>query len=153
VLEQWKNFLDKYSSSIDLQSAGLSREIENIIRRAEFKIVKNLKDRGEVRRIIEQEVDKLTKNYVTLLDYTAAPRPSGLAYFQLAEKYKTPLIYIFHDWMTGKSSLCWEIGRKELEEELAFMTPDKERREELKSIVEGIKGERKTRIKEKELTR
>jgi DNA-binding Lrp family transcriptional regulator len=151
VQKKWDDFLDKYESTIGTVSNY--RQIKEIMDKAKFKMIKDLEDRSEVRKMMEQEVDRLTKEYITILDCTAGPRPAGWAYIQLAEKYKTPLIYVFYDRMTGGLSLRWEIGQKELEEGLAFMIPDKERREKLKNMIEGIKGKRKTRMKEKELTR
>ncbi len=62
------------------------------------------------RRILD-----LTRRYITILDCTSGTRPAGIAYYAIADKLKTPLIYVYADekriyWLKNRRTLITELN-------------------------------------------
>lgn len=63
-------------------------------------------------QLIEQQVEpilvELMKEYAVIVDCTSGTRPAGIAYYRLASKWSTPLIYVYEQkltWLTSKEDL------------------------------------------------
>jgi len=60
-------------------------------------------DIDSVRRKAEQRLKILLKDHIVIIDCTSATKPATIAYYELAQIYQTPLIYIYE----GKKELKW----------------------------------------------
>nr|MDO8080303.1 hypothetical protein [Candidatus Freyarchaeota archaeon] len=46
---------------------------------------------------VEAKLPDLVRNYVLIMDCTAATFPTTIAYYKLADRHKVPLIYVYWD--------------------------------------------------------
>lgn len=81
-----------------------------------------VKEMNNIESVMEKMAPKITelnKNFITILDCTSGLRPAGIAYYALAEKLKTPLIYAYLDekriyWLKTRQHLLHELGMGEV---------------------------------------
>jgi DNA-binding transcriptional ArsR family regulator len=67
-------------------------------------------DIDAIKNKVRQQLKILIKDHVVILDCTSATKPATIAYYELANQYLTPLIYIYEP--TGV--LKWLISRQDL---------------------------------------
>lgn len=67
-----------------------------------------------VQRRVLPQLESLLKNYIVIMDCTSATKPATIAYYQLAQTYLTPLIYLYEE--TGE--LKWLISKETIKEKL-----------------------------------
>jgi len=60
-------------------------------------------DIDSVKRKAEQRLKILLKDHIVIIDCTSATKPATIAYYELAQTYQTPLIYIYEE----KRKLKW----------------------------------------------
>ncbi|MEM2498285.1 MAG: hypothetical protein QXK12_08840 [Candidatus Nezhaarchaeales archaeon] len=69
-------------------------------------------------QLIEQQVEPiltgLMKEYTVIVDCTSGTRPAGIAYYRLASKWSTPLIYVYEQ----RQKLAWLISREDLKQRI-----------------------------------
>lgn len=74
-------------------------------------------DVDAVKKSIEPQLESLLKEYIVILDCTSATKPATIAYYELAQKYCTPLIYVYEEtrklsWLISKDTLKTKFGIK-----------------------------------------
>jgi len=67
-------------------------------------------DIDSVKNKVQQELDHLLRDYVIVTDCTSATKPATIAYYELAQIYQMPLIYIYEEqrklkWLKTKEAL------------------------------------------------
>jgi len=72
-------------------------------------------DIDSVKNKVRQQLQILLKDYVVILDCTSATKPATIAYYELANQYLIPLIYIYEPikslkWLISKQELLRRIG-------------------------------------------
>ncbi|MEM1589649.1 MAG: hypothetical protein QW175_04460 [Candidatus Bathyarchaeia archaeon] len=98
VIGEWK---DGISPEIKITWETLSEE--------------ELNDIDKVEEFIKPKIIELMKNYILIMDLTSGPRTAGLAYYELADQFKIPLIYVYYPkkrlrWLISKEKLMKEVG-------------------------------------------
>jgi len=68
---------------------------------------------------VKPQLEGLLRDYVVILDCTSATKPATIAYYELAQTYLTPLIYVYEE--TGQ--LKWLVDREGLESQLGLNIP------------------------------
>lgn len=76
---------------------------------------KELSDIDKVEEKIRPEIIKLMKDYILIMDLTAARKLAGIAFHKVAFQFKVPLIYVYEPekrlrWLISKEDLAEEIG-------------------------------------------
>jgi len=69
-----------------------------------------------VKRKVSPQLESLLRNYIVIMDCTSATKPATIAYYELAQTYLTPLIYIYEE--TGE--LKWLISKETIKEKLGI---------------------------------
>jgi DNA-binding transcriptional ArsR family regulator len=69
-----------------------------------------------VKRKVSPQLESLLRNYLVIMDCTSATKPATIAYYELAQTYLAPLIYIYEE--TGE--LKWLISRESIKEKLGI---------------------------------
>lgn len=69
-----------------------------------------ISDIDAIKRKIEPQLESLLKDFLVILDCTSATKPATIAYYELAQKYLAPLIYVYEPvrklkWLISKQSL------------------------------------------------
>lgn len=72
-------------------------------------------DIDEVKKRVTPQLEILLKDYVVILDCTSATKPATIAYYELANQYLVPLVYIYEPvrslkWLISKETLLRRIG-------------------------------------------
>ena len=67
-------------------------------------------DIDSVKRRAEQRLKSLLKDHIVIIDCTSATKPATIAYYELAQTYQTPLIYIYEEkkelkWLKSKQTI------------------------------------------------
>jgi hypothetical protein len=76
-------------------------------------------DIDSVKKKAEQRLKSLLKDHIIIIDCTAATKPATIAYYELAQTYQTPLIYIYEE----KRKLKWLKAKQTIK---AIILPEKE---------------------------
>ncbi|MCS7119657.1 MAG: type IV toxin-antitoxin system AbiEi family antitoxin domain-containing protein [Candidatus Bathyarchaeota archaeon] len=74
-------------------------------------------DVDAVKEKIEQQLISLIKQFNVIMDCTSATKPATIAYYELAQKYKVPLIYIYEE----NVQLKWLISKEEIAKTLTYI--------------------------------
>jgi len=75
-------------------------------------------DIDAIKQKVKPQLEDLLRDYVVILDCTSATKPATIAYYELAQTYLTPLIYVYEE--TGR--LKWLVDREVLESQLGINT-------------------------------
>jgi len=67
-----------------------------------------------IQKKVRPQLEGLLRDYVVILDCTSATKPATIAYYELAQTYLTPLIYVYEDTKQLKWLLSRETIRKRL---------------------------------------
>jgi len=67
-----------------------------------------------VKQKVLPQLESLLRDHIVIMDCTSATKPATIAYYQLAQTYLTPLIYIYEE--TGE--LKWLISKKTIKTKL-----------------------------------
>jgi DNA-binding transcriptional ArsR family regulator len=67
-------------------------------------------DVDAVKKSVEPQLESLLKEYIVILDCTSATKPATIAYYELAQTYCVPLIYVYEEtkqlkWLISKDTL------------------------------------------------
>jgi hypothetical protein len=67
-------------------------------------------DIDSVKRKAEKVLQSLLKDHLVIIDCTSATKPATIAYYELAQTYQTPLIYIYEEkkklkWLKDKQAI------------------------------------------------
>lgn len=67
-------------------------------------------DIDEVKKRVRPQLEILLKDYVVILDCTSATKPATIAYYELAQEYYTPLVYVYEPikqlkWLISKDTI------------------------------------------------
>ncbi len=68
----------------------------------------------EVKRKVLPQLESLLRNYLVIMDCTSATKPATIAYYELAQTYLIPLIYIYEE----TKELKWLISKETIEKKL-----------------------------------
>ena len=63
---------------------------------------------------VRPQLEALLRDYVVIVDCTSATKPATIAFYDLAQEYLTPLIYIYEE----RRKLIWLISRERIKREL-----------------------------------
>ncbi|MEM3056923.1 MAG: hypothetical protein QW639_06825 [Candidatus Bathyarchaeia archaeon] len=74
-------------------------------------------DIDSVKEKIQRRWELLSKKYILILDCTSATKPATISYYELAQEYQIPLIYIYDPmlklkWLKSKETIEKEIMSK-----------------------------------------
>lgn len=69
-------------------------------------------------------LEELLKKNIVIMDCTSAVKPATLAFYEIAQQYYVPLIYVYEP----SKELKWLISKRKLREKLGFPAPTKEKR-------------------------
>lgn len=69
-----------------------------------------------IKRKVRPQLESLLKDYLVILDCTSATKPATLAYYELAQQYLVPLIYVYEPikrlkWIVSRQSLLDKLVR------------------------------------------
>ncbi|MEM2703056.1 MAG: winged helix-turn-helix domain-containing protein [Candidatus Bathyarchaeia archaeon] len=67
-----------------------------------------------VKRKVLPQLESLLRNYIVIMDCTSATKPATIAYYEIAQTYLIPLIYIYEE----TKELKWLISRETIKEKL-----------------------------------
>ncbi|MBS7657683.1 MAG: hypothetical protein QW487_02220 [Candidatus Bathyarchaeia archaeon] len=67
-----------------------------------------------VKNKVQKQLEDLLKDYIVIIDCTSATKPATIAYYELAQTYQTPLIYIYEE----KRKLKWLNSKQTIQEAL-----------------------------------
>ncbi len=72
-------------------------------------------DIDSVKRKILPQLTGLLKEYIVIMDCTSATKPATIAYYELAQTYYAPLIYIYEEtkklkWIISKETIVKQLG-------------------------------------------
>lgn len=67
-------------------------------------------DIDSVKKKVIPQLESLLRDYIVILDCTSATKPATIAYYELAQTYYTPLIYIYEEtrqlkWLISKETI------------------------------------------------
>lgn len=71
-------------------------------------------DIDAVKKKIKPQLDSLLKDYIVFMDCTSATKPATIAYYELAQQYHTPLLYVYEE----KRKLKWLISKETIKNRL-----------------------------------
>jgi len=74
-----------------------------------------------VKQKILPQLTSLLKEYIVIMDCTSATKPATIAYYELAQTYLTPLIYIYEE----TKQLNWLISKTTIENKLGIQRKSK----------------------------
>ena len=69
-----------------------------------------------VKRKVLPQLTSLLKEYIVIMDCTSATKPATIAYYELAQTYQIPLIYIYEE----TKELEWLISKEAIKEKLSL---------------------------------
>jgi len=69
-----------------------------------------------IQKKVRPQLEGLLRDYVVILDCTSATKPATIAYYDLAQTYLTPLIYVYED----TKELKWLLSREMLKKRLGI---------------------------------
>jgi len=75
-------------------------------------------DIDSIRDKVRPQLEGLLKDYIVILDCTSATKPATIAYYELAQAYMTPLIYVYED----TKQLKWLLSRESIKKRLRLDT-------------------------------
>jgi len=72
-------------------------------------------DIDTIQQKVRAQLEGLLRDYVVILDCTSATKPATIAYYELAQTYLTPLIYVYEDtkqlkWLLSKQIIAKRLG-------------------------------------------
>jgi hypothetical protein len=72
-------------------------------------------DIDSVKERVAPQLESLLRDYIVILDCTSATKPATIAYYELAQTYLTPLIYVYEEtremkWLISKETLRRRLG-------------------------------------------
>jgi len=72
-------------------------------------------DIDAVKNKVSPQLESLLKNYVVIMDCTSATKPATIAYYELAQTYCIPLIYVYEEtkklkWLISKETIKTKFG-------------------------------------------
>ena len=73
-------------------------------------------DADSVKRKTAPQLLSLLRDYIVIMDCTAATKPSTIAYYELAQEFCVPLIYIYEE----KKQLKWLISQETIKAKLGL---------------------------------
>jgi hypothetical protein len=73
-----------------------------------------ISDIDSVKNKVQKRLESLMRDYVVIMDCTSATKPATIAYYELAQTYQAPLIYIYEPklklkWLKSKETIAKEI--------------------------------------------
>ncbi|MCP8309194.1 MAG: hypothetical protein H3Z53_10815 [archaeon] len=71
-------------------------------------------DIDAVKRKIKPQLESLLKDYIVFIDCTSATKPATIAYYELAQQYYTPLLYVYEE----KRALKWLVSKETIKARL-----------------------------------
>jgi len=71
-------------------------------------------DIDAIKEKVTPQLESLLREYIVLLDCTSATKPATIAYYELAQTYYAPLIYIYEE----TRQLKWLISKEKIKEKL-----------------------------------
>jgi hypothetical protein len=71
-------------------------------------------DIDAIRNKVTPQLETLLKDFIVVLDCTSATKPASIAFYQLAEEYIAPLIYVYEN----NQSIKWLISKESIEKQL-----------------------------------
>ncbi len=71
-------------------------------------------DIDAVKRKVKPQLESLLKDYIVFIDCTSATKPATIAYYELAQQYYTPLLYVYEE----KRALKWLVSRETIKARL-----------------------------------
>jgi DNA-binding transcriptional ArsR family regulator len=71
-------------------------------------------DIDAVKRKIKPQLESLLKDYIVFIDCTSATKPATIAYYELAQQYYAPLLYVYEE----KKVLKWLISKETIKARL-----------------------------------
>ncbi|MBS7653276.1 winged helix-turn-helix transcriptional regulator [Candidatus Bathyarchaeota archaeon] len=68
-----------------------------------------------IKNKVNPQLEQLLKDFIVIIDCTSATKPATIAYYELAQTYMTPLIYIYEEtkqlkWLVSKETLKKKLG-------------------------------------------
>uniref|UniRef100_A0A7C5Q5M7 Uncharacterized protein n=1 Tax=Caldiarchaeum subterraneum TaxID=311458 RepID=A0A7C5Q5M7_CALS0 len=81
-------------------------------------VILNITEMNSIEAVLEKmasRIQSLAKDYITILDCTSGTRPAGIAYYTIADKLKTPLIYVYAEekriyWLKSRETLIQQLN-------------------------------------------
>jgi hypothetical protein len=70
-----------------------------------------------IKNKILPQLEHLIKDFIVILDCTSATKPATIAYYELAQAYMTPLIYVYEE----TKQLKWLISKDIIKKKLGLM--------------------------------
>jgi len=72
-------------------------------------------DIDAVKKKVTPQLENLLKNHVVIMDCTSATKPATIAYYELAQTYCIPLIYVYEEtkklkWLISKETIKTKFG-------------------------------------------
>jgi len=67
-----------------------------------------------VKNKVLPQLTSLLKEYIVIMDCTSATKPATIAYYELAQTYQIPLIYVYEE----TKELKWLISKETIKEKL-----------------------------------
>ncbi|MEM2094909.1 MAG: helix-turn-helix domain-containing protein [Candidatus Bathyarchaeia archaeon] len=79
----------------------------------------DIADIDSVKNRVRPQLEILIKDHVVILDCTSATKPATIAYYELANQYLIPLIYIYEPirslkWLISRQNLLQRIGMHQM---------------------------------------
>lgn len=71
-------------------------------------------DIDAVKRKVKPQLESLLKDYIVFIDCTSATKPATIAYYELAQQYHTPLLYVYEE----KRTLKWLVSKETIKARL-----------------------------------
>jgi len=72
-------------------------------------------DIDTVKNKVRRQLESLLQQYIVILDCTSSTKPATIAYYNLAQQYQAPLIYVYEDtqkmkWLISRTALMQNFG-------------------------------------------
>jgi len=72
-------------------------------------------DTDAIREKVRPQMESLLRSYSLIMDCTSSTKPATIAYYQLAETYLIPLIYVYEEkhqlrWLISKADIAKRLG-------------------------------------------
>ncbi|MGQ9680335.1 MAG: hypothetical protein ACUVV4_06165 [Candidatus Bathyarchaeia archaeon] len=73
-------------------------------------------DIDNIRRRVEPQLESLLRDYVVILDCTSSTKPATIAFYELAQRYLAPLVYVYE----GTKQMKWLISKEDIRKKLGL---------------------------------
>jgi len=71
-------------------------------------------DIDAIKNKVTPQLESLLRDYIVIIDCTSATKPATIAYYELAQTYHAPLIYVYEE----KKQLKWLISKDNIRQKL-----------------------------------